>query len=73
MEKYAQIHMVIFTAKKTTITLQDDVYQTPKEKAGTRNISNQINKILIEHFTKTESMFATMKKTDLTDLRDHKA
>ncbi len=65
--------MVIFTAKKTTITLRDDVYQTLKEKAGTRNISNQINKILSEHFSKTESMFGTMKKTDLTDLRDHKA
>ena len=59
-------------AKKTTITLRDDVYQTLKEKAGARNISSQINKILIEHFAKAESMFGTMKQTDLTDLRDHK-
>ena len=58
-------------AKKTTITLRDDVYQTLKEKAGARNISNQINKILIEYFSKKESMFGTMKQTDLTDLRDH--
>ena len=64
--------MVMFMAKKTTITLRDDVYQTLKEKAGARNISNQINKILIEHFAKTESMFGTMKHTDLKDLRDHK-
>jgi predicted CopG family antitoxin len=59
-------------AKKTTVTLRDDVYQTLKEKAGARNISNQINKILIEYFAKKESMFGTMKQTDLTDLRDHK-
>ena len=59
-------------SKKTTITLRDDVYQTLKETAGARNISNQVNKILIEYFTKQGSMFGTMKKTDLTDLRDHK-
>lgn len=59
-------------AKKTTITLRDDVYQTLKDKAGARNISNQVNKILIEYFSKKESMFGTMKQTDLTDLRDHK-
>ncbi|MEM2999628.1 MAG: hypothetical protein QXV09_01030 [Candidatus Bathyarchaeia archaeon] len=58
--------------KKTTIILRDDVYQTLKEKAGSRNISNQINKILLEHFAKTESMFGTMKQTDLKDLRNHR-
>jgi predicted CopG family antitoxin len=62
---------VMFMTKKTTITLRDDVYQTLKETAGVRNISNQVNKILIEYFTKKESMFGVMKKTDLTDLRDH--
>jgi predicted CopG family antitoxin len=64
--------MVMFTTKKTTITLRDDVYQNLKEKAGARNISNQINKILIEYFTKKDSMFGVMKQADLTDLRDHK-
>ena len=64
--------MVMFTTKKTTITLRDDVYQTLREKAGARNISSQINKILIEYFTKKESMFGSMKQTDLADLRDHK-
>jgi predicted CopG family antitoxin len=63
--------MVMCTSKKTTIILRDDVYQTLKEKAGARNVSNEINKILIEHFSKTESMFGTMKKTDTSDLRDH--
>jgi predicted CopG family antitoxin len=62
----------MFMAKKTTITLRDDVYQTLKDKAGARNISNQINKILIDYFSKTESMFGTMKTADLTDIRDHK-
>jgi len=64
--------MAMFMAKKTTVTLRDDVYQTLKETAGARNISSQINKILIEYFAKTESMFGVMKQTDLTDLRDHK-
>ena len=64
--------MVMFMAKKTTVTLRDDVYQTLKETAGARNISSQINKILIEYFAKTESMFGIMKQIDLTDLRDHK-
>jgi len=66
------MYMARVMSKKTTIILRDDVYQTLKEKAGARNISNEINKILIEYFGKTESMFGTMKKTDLTDLRDHK-
>jgi hypothetical protein len=64
--------MVMLTSKKTPIILRDDVYQTLKDKAGARNISKEINKILIEHFAKTESMFGTMKKSDTADLRDHK-
>ena len=64
--------MVMYTSKKTTIILREDVYQTLKATAGARNISNEINKILLEHFKKSESMFGTMKKTDTTDLRDHK-
>ncbi|MEM3549553.1 MAG: hypothetical protein QXV01_00460 [Candidatus Bathyarchaeia archaeon] len=59
-------------AKKTTITLREDVYQSLREKAGARNISNLINKILIEYFTKKESMFGTMKPTDTSDLRNHR-
>jgi predicted CopG family antitoxin len=58
--------------KKTTITLRDDVYQTLKATAGNRNISTKVNTILIEYFAKKESMFATMKTTDISDLRDHK-
>jgi predicted CopG family antitoxin len=63
---------VMFITKKTTITLRDDVYQTLKQTAGARNISNNVNKILIEYFAKKESMFGVMKPADLADLRDHK-
>ena len=63
---------VMYMSKKTTVILRDDVYQTLKETAGARNISNEINKILLEHFSKTASMIGTMKKTDTADLRDHK-
>jgi hypothetical protein len=45
---------------------------TLKEKAGARNISSEINKILIEYFAKKNSMFGTMKQTDPINLRDHK-
>jgi hypothetical protein len=65
------IFTVICAAKRITIILRDDIYQNLKEKAGARNISNEINKILLEHFGKTESMYGTMKKTDTSDLRDH--
>ncbi|MFP3984468.1 MAG: hypothetical protein ACLFU9_00395 [Candidatus Bathyarchaeia archaeon] len=58
--------------KKTTVLLRDDVYQALKEKAGPKNISNLINKIIIEHFAKKESILGTMKKVNISDLRDHR-
>ncbi len=63
---------VMFMAKKTTVLLREDVYQTLKEKAGARNISNLINKILIEYFAKKEGLFGVMKPVDISDLRDHR-
>ncbi|MEM2632167.1 MAG: hypothetical protein QXE00_06415 [Candidatus Bathyarchaeia archaeon] len=59
-------------AKKTTIILRDDVYQALREKAGARNVSALVNKILIEYFLKKESMFGVMKPVDISDLRDHR-
>ena len=59
-------------SKKTTVILRDDVYQKLKDEAGARKMSKEINRILVEHFAKTESMFGTMKKTGTSDLRDHK-
>lgn len=64
--------MAVVMTKKTTISLREDVYQAIREKAGARNASNLINKILIEYLTTRESMFGTMKKTDVADLRDHR-
>lgn len=63
---------VMFMVKKTTILLRDDVYQKLKDKAGARNISNLINRILLEYFEKKESMFGVMRKVDVEDLRDHR-
>lgn len=59
-------------AKKTTVLLREDVYQALKARAGPRNISHLLNQILVEHFAKGESMFGTMKPTDISDLRDHR-
>ncbi|VVB91567.1 Uncharacterised protein [uncultured archaeon] len=56
---------------RTTIKLREDVYQTLKE-AGVKNISEKINDILIKTlFKEKKSLFGTMQKTDLSDLRDH--
>ena len=57
---------------RTTIKLREDVYQTLKKEAGVKNISEKINEILIKMlFNEKKSLFGTMPKTDLSDLRDH--
>jgi predicted CopG family antitoxin len=57
---------------RTTIKLREDVYQTLKKEAGVKNISEKINEILINIlFKEKKSLFGTMQKTDLSDLRDH--
>ncbi|HLB69652.1 MAG TPA: hypothetical protein VJJ51_01265 [Candidatus Methanoperedens sp.] len=57
---------------RTTIKLREDVYQTLKKEAGAKNISEKINEILIKTiFKEKKSLFGTMPKTDLSDLRDH--
>lgn len=63
---------MMFMARKTTILLREDVYQALREKAGARNISSLVNKILVEYFSKKESMFGVMKSVDISDLRDHR-
>ena len=57
---------------KTTITLREDVHEVLKKKYGARGISNAVNEILAEVLLKGESMFGTMEKTSLKDLRDHR-
>jgi len=64
--------MRMYMVKRTTIILRDDIYQILKERAGARNVSDLVNRILAEHFTKKGSMFGTMRSTDVSDLRDHR-
>lgn len=63
---------VMSMVKKTTILLREDVYQALREKAGARNISNLINKLLVDYFAKKESMFGVVKRVGTSDLRDHR-
>lgn len=57
---------------KTTVQLREDLYEILKRKYGPRGISDGINSILAEVLLKGESMFGTMQKAKLTDLRDHR-
>lgn len=57
---------------KTTLTLREDVYEVLKKRYGARGMSKAINEILAETLLKGESMFGSMKKMSLKDLRDHR-
>ncbi len=57
---------------KTTVLLREDLYEILKRKYGPRGISEAINAILAEALLKGESMFGTMRKMSLKDLRDHR-
>lgn len=56
---------------KTTLLLREDLYQILKNRYGPRGISKAINTILAQALLKDESMFGTMQKTPLRDLREH--
>lgn len=64
--------MVMSMARKTTVILRDDLYEMLKAREGAKGISKAINEILAEHLATSESMFGTMKKTTLKDLRNHR-
>ncbi len=71
MISYMQVLMMTEYVR-TTIKLREDVYQTLKKEAGVKNISEKINEMLIKMlFKEKKSLFGTMQKTDLSDLRDH--
>ena len=71
MISYMQVLMMTEYIR-TTIKLREDVYQTLKKEAGAKNISEKINEILIKMlFKEKKSLFGTMPKTSLSDLRDH--
>jgi len=65
--------MVIYMAK-TTVILREDLHDILIKEAGKRRISEKINEILAEHLLKKKrkSLFGTMPKVDVSDLRDHK-
>lgn len=56
---------------RTTISLREDVYEKLKRRGGT--LSEQVNEILIRELGKRDhSMFGTMKRVRLDDVRDHR-
>ncbi len=58
---------------RTTVKLREDIYQVLKKEAGARGISEKINEILETRLVKRKkSLFGTMPKVDVSDLRDHK-
>lgn len=57
---------------KTTVLLREDLYEILKKRYGPRSISEGINAILAETLLKGESMFDTMPKVSLRDVRDHR-
>jgi predicted CopG family antitoxin len=73
MQMIAYMQVLMMTEYvRTTIKLREDIYQTLKKEAGMKNISEKINEILIKMlFKEKKSLFGTMQKTDLSDLRDH--
>ncbi|MBI3841101.1 MAG: hypothetical protein HY297_04000 [Thaumarchaeota archaeon] len=56
---------------KTTLTVRDDIYARLRQIYGPRGVSKAINEILSERLSNGESMFGTMRKTAVRDLRDH--
>jgi len=57
---------------KTTLTVRDDLYARLKQIYGPKGVSKAINQILSGSLSKEESMFGTMKKASVKDLRDHR-
>ena len=62
---------------RTAVELREDIYQALKKEVGEKEkeMSEKINEILYEALfkdkNKKKSLFGTMKKTDISDLRDH--
>lgn len=57
---------------RTTLKLREDLYRRLKKEAGARGISEKINEILeAKLLKKRKSLFGTMPKADLKDLREH--
>jgi hypothetical protein len=58
---------------RTTVELQDHIYERIVRQAGKRRISETINAILAAHYRKRKSMFGAdpwLRKVRRDDLRD---
>jgi len=60
---------------RTAVELGEDIYQALKKEVGEKEkeMSEKINEILYDALfkNKKKSLFGTMKKIDISDLRDH--
>ena len=57
---------------RTAVELREEIYRTLKKEVGEKEMSEKINELLYDAlFKKKKSLFGTMKKTDISDLRDH--
>jgi len=60
---------------RTAVELREDIYQALKKEVGEKEkeMSEKINEILYDALfkNKKKSLFGTMKKTDISDLRGH--
>jgi len=60
---------------RTAVELREDIYQALKKEVGEKEkeMSEKINEILYDALfkNKKKSLFGTMKKIDISDLRDH--
>jgi predicted CopG family antitoxin len=57
---------------RTTVKLREDIYQILRKEAGAKGISKKINEVLEARLIKKKrSLFGTMPKVDLSDLREH--
>jgi len=57
---------------RTAIELREDIYRALKKETDEKEMSEKINEILYNAlFKEGKSLFGTMKKADISDLRDH--
>jgi predicted CopG family antitoxin len=55
------------------IELREEIYKALKKEMGEEGVSEKINEILYNAlFKEKKSLFGTMEKTDVSDLRDHR-
>jgi hypothetical protein len=66
-------HICFSDAMRTTVELQDNIYERIVRDAGKRRISETINAILASHYRKKKSKFGAdpwLRKARRDDLRD---